>query len=542
MRSSSASARTSIARLFARAARSDQRSGVNSLKTFSASRAASRTVRAARSRTPLDWARRLCLRRWVLSTTRPTAAPPPITTAVAGPSAARGQLRRSLIASISHDSSSSAASSTMLSSVCSSRRCRWTGGSTGASAARRRRSMSSKAESAILPIPVHVGLHDVLELADRTVQQHLGRAVGAVQGAGDLAVVHAEREAHDQRLAAVVGQLLDAAQDAGEIVTILDQPLGRVRGGERAGVVDVGLRPARAVAVVVRREVVGDADQPRPQRAPLGFLLGAREVAVRLQERLLGQVLGVVVVADAVVRVRVDVLQVCLVELAEVGVELGLVRCGGHAARTLPRYAAFAAFRPAGLGAVRLAVQRSGSTLPSITPARPRRTGASTPACRRRAASSGTAATASAVWPSALPIWSAGIPLASSSPARRLRLPSARTVATRSPVPARPANVSGLEPEPRAKLSISAKTLPAAAPAAFGPATDAAAAASAAAFFAQPASSTPTTSRVCVTCRPAAASASDTWRANARSCAASTSEAPSLSASTACAGPPNTPT
>ena len=91
---------------------------------------------------------------------------------------------------------------------------------------------------------------------------------------------------------------------------------------------------------------------------------------------------------------------------------------------------------------------------------------------------------------------SAGMPSASISPARRLREPSAITVATRSPAPARPANVSGAEPSWRASASISANTLPAAAPAAFGPAVEAAAAASAAAFLAQPASSTPTTSRV----------------------------------------------
>ena len=57
--------------------------------------------------------------------------------------------------------------------------------------------------------------------------------------------------------------------------------------------------------------------------------------------------------------------------------------------------------------------------------------------------------------------------------------------------------MSGAAPRARASASISAKTLPAAAPATFGPAVAAAAAAaSAAAFFAQPASSTPATSRV----------------------------------------------
>ena len=149
---------------------------------------------------------------------------------------------------------------------------------------------------------------------------------------------------------------------------------------------------------------------------------------------------------------------------------------------------------PAGFGAVSDAAQRSGSTRPSIIPASPRSTGASTPASRMRAASSGTLSTASAVCPSADPMSPAGMPWASSSPARRLREPVAITVATRSPVPARPANVSGREPERRAYASTSAKTLPAAAPAAFGPAPAAAAAASAAAFLAQPASSTPITS------------------------------------------------
>jgi hypothetical protein len=64
----------------------------------------------------------------------------------------------------------------------------------------------------------------------------------------------------------------------------------------------------------------------------------------------------------------------------------------------------------------------------------------------------------------------AGTPWPSSSPARRLRLPSATTVATRSPAPASPANVSSCPPRRRENASTSAKTLPAAAPAAFGPA------------------------------------------------------------------------
>ncbi len=50
-----------------------------------------------------------------------------------------------------------------------------------------------------------------------------------------------------------------------------------------------------------------DADQPRAQRTSVRFALRALEMTVGLQERLLGQVLRVVMIADAVVRVAVDV-------------------------------------------------------------------------------------------------------------------------------------------------------------------------------------------------------------------------------------------
>ena len=255
--------------------------------------------------------------------TRPTAAPPPTTTAAAGPIAARGQLRGSLIASSSHDSSSSAASPT--SAV--QRRLEPLLEVDRRVDRRERRAQHVLEMGAHVVGSVRVGLHDVLELPDGSMDQHLRRAVGAVQRPRDLAVVHTQREAHDQRLAAVVRAVA-----------------GR-RGGSAPGrrgpapgprwCAGVEIAPASsmlvcgrrdAVAVVVRRQVVRDADQPRPQRAPLGLLLGAREVPVGLQERLLGQVLRVVVIAHAVVRVRVDVLEVCLVELAEVRVELGLVR------------------------------------------------------------------------------------------------------------------------------------------------------------------------------------------------------------------------
>ena len=62
-----------------------------------------------------------------------------------------------------------------------------------------------------------------------------------------------------------------------------------------------------------------------PQRPAVGLAQRALEVPVGLQEGLLGEVLGVVVVADPVVAVGVDVAQVAAVELGEASVELRLV-------------------------------------------------------------------------------------------------------------------------------------------------------------------------------------------------------------------------
>jgi len=102
------------------------------------------------------------------------------------------------------------------------------------------------------------------------------------------------------------------------------------------GVLEVGLRPARAVAVVVRREVVGDPDQPGPERPPVRLGQRPGEVTVRLEEGLLGEVLGVVVVPDPVIAVAVDVPQVQAVELRELAVELGLLGGRAHAPSLLP--------------------------------------------------------------------------------------------------------------------------------------------------------------------------------------------------------------
>ena len=135
------------------------------------------------------------------------------------------------------------------------------------------------------------------------------------------------------------GSRSHAVEHAAQLVASLDQLLGRVRRGEGAVVSSIGEDGlARAVAVEVGGEVVGDADQPRAQRPAVGLALRALEVAVGLQERLLGQILGVVMVADAVVGVAVDVAQMRAVEVGELRVELRLGLLAGllgHSSHTL---------------------------------------------------------------------------------------------------------------------------------------------------------------------------------------------------------------
>src|SRR3954469_8998746 len=308
MRSSSASAESDIPpRPYAAGTPPDQRRTRRRTST-----AAARTFR---------WRR--CWRRQP-STMSPAPAAVPMATAATG----RTQLRGSRIDDSSQPSSSSAASSVRLRRVVSRRAGRSSGGSTGASA---RRMMSSKLSGAAWSLmcastpPCLANVDDLLQLLDRSMDQHLGGAVAAPHRPRDLAVVHAQREAHDQRLAAVVGQLLDPVEDPRELVPPLDEVLGRVDGRQRRRVVDRRLRAPRPVPVQVRGQIVRDADEPRSQRAAVALVHRPLEVAVRLEEGLLRQVLGVVVVAHPVVGVGVDVPQVCSVELRELAVDLRLV-------------------------------------------------------------------------------------------------------------------------------------------------------------------------------------------------------------------------
>ena len=83
-------------------------------------------------------------------------------------------------------------------------------------------------------------------------------------------------------------------------------------------------RPTRAIAIEIGGQIVGDTDQPWAQRPPVRLALGALEMTVGLQEGLLGEVLRVVMVADPIVGVAVDVAQMSAIQLGELGVELRL--------------------------------------------------------------------------------------------------------------------------------------------------------------------------------------------------------------------------
>ena len=141
------------------------------------------------------------------------------------------------------------------------------GGSTGASAWRSRTSKSA----------VVCALHRSRRLASSTISSscRIARWIStfvapsrAPERARDLAVVHAEGEAHDQRLAPVVRAACCTPSRTAAAPRAPRRGLGVVWSRRStAASSSRRLRLARAVAVEVRREVVGDPDQPRAAAA-----------------------------------------------------------------------------------------------------------------------------------------------------------------------------------------------------------------------------------------------------------------------------------
>src|ERR1700754_4017373 len=220
-----------------------------------------------RALTPVT-GRFLCCGRARTSTSPPAAALPTTIAVTVGT-----QLRGSRIADSSQSASSSAAASVSSERPRSSLSESRSGGSTGT---RAERSSCSTRSTSLIGLVLLV--QPLLQLPYRSVNQHLGGSFGAAHRPRDLAVVHVEREAHDQCLAAIVGQFRHALQDLLHLLALLHHALRVERRGQDRGVVEVGLRLARAVAVVVRSEVVGNPDEPRPQRAAGRLALGALEM------------------------------------------------------------------------------------------------------------------------------------------------------------------------------------------------------------------------------------------------------------------------
>src|SRR4051794_872584 len=146
----------------------------------------------------------------------------------------RPQLRGSRIASSSQSASSSKAACVSSVSRVSIRSDSESDSSTGARAERSRASMSKPA-SAILKL--------LLELANRAVDQDLGRTLCPPERAGYLAVVPVEGKAHDQRRLPVLGERRDAGEHLAHLLAALDELVGTVALGERPGVVEVRLGP-----------------------------------------------------------------------------------------------------------------------------------------------------------------------------------------------------------------------------------------------------------------------------------------------------------
>src|SRR5436190_215286 len=198
-----------------------------------------------------------------------TSAPPasvPAATATTGRTQLRGS--RSASSSLSESSSAqlescAAACSVIAVSVVSTRVARSSGGSIGRNASVSSASSLTCSPGSVISARVSACtsvLHLLLELFDRPVNQDLGRPVGAAECAGDLAIRHAQREAHDQCLPPVFREPLKPVHDEAKLLASLDDLLGVV--GMRRGLdgIERGLRPPGAVPVVVRGEVVGDPD------------------------------------------------------------------------------------------------------------------------------------------------------------------------------------------------------------------------------------------------------------------------------------------
>jgi hypothetical protein len=144
-----------------------------------------------------------------------------------------------------------------------------------------------------------------------------GGLVGDAEGDRDVVVAQAAELAHDERAALALGQAAQVVDELGEADAVLGVDLGSGHGR----LVELGeFRVRAAAADDVDRLVVGDAVQPRAQRAAR---LAARQAAQRVLEGVLGRVLGVLVVEEDRSAVAQERAVVALVERGEGGIAAG---------------------------------------------------------------------------------------------------------------------------------------------------------------------------------------------------------------------------
>ena len=143
--------------------------------------------------------------------------------------------------------------------------------------------------------------------AQRAMDEHAHRALGAAQDGADLARVDISfDEAQHERLASIVGQAVDGLPGARDLVPLTRPPRPGRRARRSIGRASSGASGwRRGAAALVGDGVAGDLEEPDPERAdrsssPCSSKRGS--AGERAQEDLLGQVLGGVVVAGLVER------------------------------------------------------------------------------------------------------------------------------------------------------------------------------------------------------------------------------------------------
>ncbi len=158
------------------------------------------------------------------------------------------------------------------------------------------------------------------------------RALRPAEDTGDLGRRHLIDETQDDRPAAIRRQSTDGLPRRGCLVTHCGPALDVEGVGDERSRLDRGLRVAAATAPLVSDDVAGDSEEPDAERGraiAVGGtcpLLEPIEVGKGGEECPLGGVLGLVMIAELVIRVAVHLGEIPAIE----GVE-----AGGVAARLL---------------------------------------------------------------------------------------------------------------------------------------------------------------------------------------------------------------